>query len=272
MAIQKYLMLGLAGTCLALSVMPMGWTASSARVAWVYNTVQITRGGRWVPAGNGTAVASGAYVRTGNNSRAQIHYADGSVMRLGSRSVARIRDARAKQVNLRQGKAYFKVKPQNQRMRVKTRNAVATVMGTEFVVEVKAPESIQQGQLQPYGLSYASTAPFQLVQADSWLTQITTLSGLVGVSGPDGGPMMELGPGMMTFVGDNQTPQPPQTIDPEQFQQDEELLQNNDGGFANMPLDPANPQQQTGIQQNSPGPQGQLDTTPTTGSLEVIIR
>jgi len=279
MQIKKFLIMGLGSVCLALSATPIGWTASGARVAWTHNTVQVTRGGRWVQAYNGIPVAGGAYVRTGNNSRAQIHYADGSVMRLGSRSVARIREAQRKQVNLNQGKAYFKVKPQPQRMKVQTRNAVATVMGTEFVVEVKAPDSAQQSWLlNPQRLSYGS---MQVAQAggNDLVTQITTISGLVGVSDLRGGNLIEVGPGMSTFVGDNLPPQPPTNVDTEQLQQNEELLQedqfagaNDAGSFANSPMNPDNPQQQTTVQQNSPGSQGNLDTTPTTGSLEVIIK
>lgn len=267
---KKLLIMTLAAGVLALTAqVPESESASSARVAWVYNTVQVTRGGRWVKAGNGTAVASGAYVRTGSNSRAQVHYSDGTVMRLGSRSVARIRGVQQKNVNVHKGKAYFKVKPQQKKMRVKTRTSVATVLGTEFLVEVKEI-STPQAQLKQ-GLSYGSV---QLAQGtDNLITQITTLEGLVGVGDANGNNLVEVGPGMTTFVGENLPPVQPQPAD-QQDLRNEGLLQDDqpDGDLSNDPLDPSNPQQQTNIQQNSPGNQGTLDTSPTTGELEVIIR
>ncbi|MGV3525301.1 MAG: FecR family protein [Candidatus Sericytochromatia bacterium] len=264
----------LALICASLTLTAPAPAASTARVAWTYNTVQITRGGRWVTAGNGSSVASGGYVRTGTNSRAQIHYADGTVMRLGSRSVVRVRDARAKSVQVHRGKAYFKVKPQQQRMRVRTRTAVATVLGTEFVVSVDEMSNQQSHLFQSPVLSYG-TAPTQLAQnQDTWVTEIVTISGLVGVSGLDGQNPIDLGPGMGTLIGNNLPPQQPTAVDLNEFKQEEELLHNEQPGddFANRPLDPGNPQQQITVQQNTPGGQGALNTSPTTGSLEVIIK
>lgn len=265
--LKKFMTIGIAALTLGLTCMPDGWTASTARVAWVYNQVQVTRGGRWVGAGNGTVVASGAYVRTGNNSRAQVHYADGTVMRLGARSVARVREARAKQVQVHRGKAYFKVKPQQQQMKVRTRNSVATVLGTEFVVEIKELGS-KQGQFGPR----LQVGDQQLAQnLDNTLTQITTLEGTVGVSGPNGGPMIELTQGMTTFIGENFIPQPPQQIDLENFEESQKDLMLEED-VATGDLSPDNPAARTTIQQNTPGAQGTQDTSPTTGNLELIIK
>jgi len=135
---KKLLVLGMALIAGALATPPTQ-ALSTANVRWVFNQVQITRGGRWIGAINNTYVLSGAYVRTGYNSRAQLNYADGTVMRLGSATIVRVREAVAKNVQVNRGTAYFKVSPQQQQMRVRTRTAVATVLGTEFVVEVKPP-------------------------------------------------------------------------------------------------------------------------------------
>lgn len=276
---KKLLIIGLASVCTVLTMAPEGQSAATARVAWVRNTVQVTRGGRWVRAYNGVVVNSGAYVRTGSNSRAQIHYADGSVMRLGSRSIARVRYVGSKSVNLRRGKAYFKVNPQRKRMRVRTRTAVATVLGTEFLVEVK--EQAKEAYYHPLSFNQFgySTEPTQYAQAGGGggSTQITTLSGLVGVTDPNGGNPIELGPGMTTFVPENMPPQPPTEADPNQVDQEGLSHDSGKGGeggddLANKPLDPSNPQQRTTVQQNTPGDGGSLDTTPTTGTLEVIIK
>ncbi len=275
---RKLTLMGLGACLLALGIqVPESHSASSARVAWVTNTVQVTRGGRWVRAYSGIPVASGAYVRTGRGSRAQVHYSDGSVMRLGSGSVARVRYVRAKSVHLKRGKAYFKVKKQRRRMRVRTRTSVATVLGTEFLVEVKPMTTISQGA-GFNGLSYGSIQLAQAGGTDNSTTQITTLSGLVGVGDANGDNMIELGPGMTTFIGHNLSPSAPQRADQEQLKregilQDDQVAEGDEqNNLANQPLDPSNPQQQVTIQQNTPGSQGTIDTSPTTGELEVIIR
>lgn len=272
---NKPWILGLAAMMMALAAAPESQSASTARVAWVYNQVQVTRGGRWVGAGNGTSIASGAYVRTGSNSRAQIHYSDGSVMRMGSRSVARVRDTGAKNVQLHKGKAYFKVSPQQKKMKVRTRTAVATVLGTEFVVEVREASSLnaqQMGVLNAQKLSYGTMQVAQ--NTDNLITQITTLDGLVGVSDMNGGNDIQLPPGMTTLIGENLPPAPPQNIDMEQFEQgQEDLGLDDDNDLVSGELDPNNPLARANVQNNSPGSGGgNLDTSPTTGNLEIIIK
>lgn len=274
---RKLTLMGLGACLCALGIyVPESHSANSAQVAWVTNTVQVTRGGRWTKAYSGIPVASGAYVRTGKGSRAQVHYSDGSVMRLGSSSVARVRYVGSKNITLRQGKAYFKVNKQRSPMRVRTRTSVATVLGTEFLVEVR-PTTTANGNFQP-GLRYASMQLAQAGSTDSFITQITTLSGLVGVGDADGGNLIQVGPGMTTFIGQGSPPTPPEQADPAQLE-GEGLLQDDQvaagstpQNLANQPLDPSNPQQQVTIQQNTPGAQGPSNTSPTTGELEVTIR
>ena len=251
---KKLVFAGVTALAILLSTVPEGQTAAPAQMAWTRNVVQYSRGGRWVNAYRGLALNSGAYVRTGSNSRAQIHYADGSVMRLGSRSIARIRYVGSKNVTVSRGKAYFKVSKQRERMKVRTRTAVATVLGTEFVVEVNEPGSDCQ---QDCGQE----------------TRITTLEGNVGVSGTENGPMVELPAGMTTKVGDGETPENPQPagqeeLNPEGLTQDE----GPDSDLKRGPLDPSNPQQQNLIQNNAPGSQGPLENGPLTGELEITIQ
>ena len=269
---KKQLTVAFAALMMGLAAAPEVHSASSAKVAWVYNQVQVTRGGRWVSAGNGTAVGSGAYVRTGTNSRAQIHYADGSVMRLGSRSVARVRNVGGKNVQLHRGKAYFKVRPQQQKMKVRTRSAVATVLGTEFVVEVKSADDVQIGLL-PQVLGFG-TAPQQMAQGalPDVITQITVFQGQVGVSDPNLQNMVNLTTGMMTLVGQGLPPAPPEPIDLNNFEREQnDLGLDNDNDIAQGGVDPSNPLYNNQVQLNSPGSQGNLGTPPQTGSLTVII-
>lgn len=251
---KKLLFTGFTALAMMLAAVPEGHSANSAQMQWTRNVVQYARGGRWVNAYRGLPLNSGAYVRTGSDSRAQIKYADGTIMRLGSRSIARIRYAASKNVTVSRGKAYFKVQKQRSRMKVRTRTAVATVLGTEFVVEVKdstgCTVSCEDG------------------------TKFTTLEGNVGVAGIDGNGMVELGAGMTTEVSQGENPTAPQSatngdLNPEGLTEDNE---GPDGDLARQGLDPSNPQQQLLIQQNSPGPQNTLDTGAATGTLDVTIQ
>ena len=251
---KKIFLTGLTALAMMLSTVPESHSASSAQMQWTRNVVQYARGGRWVNAYRGLPLNSWAYVRTGSNSRAQIRYADGSIMRLGSRSIARIRYVGSKNVTVRRGKAYFKVNKQRSRMKVRTRTAVATVLGTEFVVEVQENPGCTSGCEDT--------------------TKLTTLEGNVGVSAPDGSGMVELGAGMTTEVNQGQKPKAPQSagrgdLNPEGLSEDSE---GPDGDLAKQGLDPSNPQQQLLIQQNSPGPQSGLDTGAATGTLDVTIQ
>lgn len=285
---KRILALGLAGICLVLAAPKETQADSSARVAWTHNTVQVNRAGKWVSASRGTPLSSGTYVRTGANSRAQIHYADGSVVRLGSRSIARIRSAASKQVQLHKGKAYFKVQKQKQNMRVRTRTAVATVLGTEFMVSVeeKAPTQTsvlpwpdRTGLSGEMALGYSS-ALFPIAQGalPDVVTQITVFQGQVGVSDPNLQNMVNLTTGMMTLVGQGLPPAPPEPVDLNAVRQQENVTQEgpadngnqNNNNFANSAVSPDNPQQQVQVNQNSPGQN--LNTSPTTGELEVIIK
>jgi ferric-dicitrate binding protein FerR (iron transport regulator) len=251
---KKLLFTGFTALAMMLATVPESRSASPAQMQWTRNVVQYARGGRWVNAYRGLPLNSGAYVRTGSDSRAQIQYADGTIMRMGSRSIARIRYVGSKNVTVSRGKAYFKVSKQRSRMKVRTRTAVATVLGTEFVVEVK------------------DIAGCTSDCGDT--TKFTTLEGNVGVSGIDGNGMIELGAGMTTEVSRGQNPQTPQSagngdLNPEGLSEDKE---GPDGDLARQGLDPSNPQQQLLIQQNSPGVQGSLDTGAATGTLDVTIQ
>lgn len=280
---KKLFTLSLTGAVLLLATPRETQADSSARVAWTHNTVQVNQGGRWISAFRGMPLSSGTYVRTGSDSRAQIHYADGSVIRLGSRSIARIRALGAKQVQLHKGKAYFKVQKQRQIMRVRTRTAVATVLGTEFMVSVEEkpsnhsafmPWPDRSGISQPLG--YGSFFPLAQGALPDYITMVTVFEGSVGVSDLNMQNMVNLTSGMMTLVGQGLPPAPPEPANLDTLRQDPITQEGSGdggerkGGFANSPISPDNPQQQVQVQQNSPGQN--LNTSPTTGELEVVIK
>jgi hypothetical protein len=268
--------LALAGAILAMNVPQAVWSAPAARLAWTHKTVQVRSGNAWVGGYRSMPLNSGAYVRTGTDSRAQIQYTDGTVVRLGSRSVARVRYVKNKEVQIAKGKAWFKVAKQKQPMRVRTRTAVATVLGTEFVIDVK--ESATQQSLLP-SISDMASQPLLNVGMDlaqlppSGPLTIHVLEGLVNMGGNTnlrGGMMLELDAnGGILNQG---------SFNVDQFRQQEGLPQENedpnqDQGdkLADEPVAPENPTQQIQVRQNGPD-NTNLTTSPTTGDLEVVIR
>lgn len=107
--------------------------AGSARVTHVFGLVQARAGSGWQAAGLNQTLYPGMTLRTGSNSRSEIRYHDGSLVRLGSRTILRVRSA--KDLRLLRGKTWIK-KQHNpgERMRIRTPIAVATVIGTELFV------------------------------------------------------------------------------------------------------------------------------------------
>jgi len=107
--------------------------ASSAKITHVFGLVQARSGAAWNKANPNQALYPGMTLRTGGNSRTEIRYTDGSVVRLGSRTILRVRPA--KDLRLLRGKTWIKKHhDKSQKMRIRTPIAVATVIGTELFV------------------------------------------------------------------------------------------------------------------------------------------
>lgn len=117
----------------SLSFSPAGESAgASATITHVLGTVQARSGSGWRGVGANARLYPGMTLRTGDRSRSQLRYDDGSVVRLGPRTLLRIRAAR--DLRLIRGKTLVQ-KPRNgQQLRVRTPIAHATVIGTELFV------------------------------------------------------------------------------------------------------------------------------------------
>jgi ferric-dicitrate binding protein FerR (iron transport regulator) len=130
---------------------------SSARISHITGQVQARLGASWGRAGLNQALYPGMTVRTGSASRTEIRYRDGSVIRMGSRTLLRIRAAH--DLRLLQGKTWIKKQHDPaQKLKIRTPIAVATVIGTELFVSHNAQE----------------------------VSHVTTLNGVVEVTGPQG--------------------------------------------------------------------------------------
>ncbi len=117
----------------SFAVTPVSYGAgANATVTDVLGTVQVRTRVGWRGTFRNVKLFPGMSLRTGRNSRTQIRYDDGSVVRLGSNSLMRIRPSRS--VRLLRGKTWIKKTKNNQRFQVRTPMAQATVLGTELFV------------------------------------------------------------------------------------------------------------------------------------------
>lgn len=133
--LKQTLLAGVSGI-LALSALlmaPAGQSAgASASITSVLGTVQVRTVAGWRGAVAPQRLYAGMTLRTGDRSRSQVRYDDGTVVRLGARTLMRVREAR--DLRLLKGKTWIKKQKNNQQLRVRTPIAQATVIGTELFV------------------------------------------------------------------------------------------------------------------------------------------
>jgi ferric-dicitrate binding protein FerR (iron transport regulator) len=172
--------------------------ASSAKVTHAFGTVQARSGSAWNSARNNTALYPGMTLRTGRNSRSEIRYTDGSVVRLGSRTVIRVRAA--KDLRLLRGKTWIKKQhDKSQRMHIRTPIAVATVIGTELFVS----------------------------HNEKNISHVTTLNGVVEVSNEQG-ETKKVGPGEWVEIEPNKPMEDPTKFDWNALKKQERFLMDLD--------------------------------------------
>lgn len=116
-------------------------------------SVQIQRGGAKVPATVGTAIRTSDIIVTGADGSAGVTFTDNSLVSVGPNSVFAIDKYRFDSTthagefegNLKQGRLAAvsgkMVKQSPESMKIRTPSAVMGVRGTEFVVQVDAPQA-----------------------------------------------------------------------------------------------------------------------------------
>lgn len=174
----------------------IGHTApgASATVTSLVGSVQTRTRVGWRNTINSQRLYPGMTVRTGGRSRLQIRYDDGSVVRLGSRSILRVRQAR--NLRLMRGKTWIKKKKDQARpLRVRTPIAQATVIGTELFVS----------------------------HNDKNVSHITTLTGHVEVE-TDKGEKTTVHPGMWVEIEPNKPLEEPTKFDWNELKKNERFL------------------------------------------------
>jgi ferric-dicitrate binding protein FerR (iron transport regulator) len=94
---------------------------------------------KWKPVTEGQPIFVGSSIRTGLRSVAEIRYDDGTLTRIGSRTNLVIND---RKINIKRGYIWGKVnKALTKGLKVFGPNAVASIVGTEFFVEVNRDNS-----------------------------------------------------------------------------------------------------------------------------------
>lgn len=100
----------------------------------VNNRVEIKTSKSWNKLKSGVNVFVGDSIRTGLRSTAEIKYDDGTKTRIGSRSNIIIND---RKITINKGYIWGKVdKHKTSGLKIITSNAIASIIGTEFFVEV----------------------------------------------------------------------------------------------------------------------------------------
>jgi ferric-dicitrate binding protein FerR (iron transport regulator) len=104
------------------------------------NRVEISRGGAWSAAAAGQALNIGDQLRTGEDSRATVQLADGSVLQLDELTTIQIKppsEAGDKAtLNLPKGSAFFFSRGKSREVKIETPAANGAIRGTAFVLHV----------------------------------------------------------------------------------------------------------------------------------------
>lgn len=167
--------------------------APSSTITHVLGTVQVRTRAGWRGSVTGTRLYPGMTLRTGKSSRTQLRYDDGSVVRLGSNSVLRVRNAQ--DLRLVKGKTWIKKQKSNQKVRVRTPVAHATVIGTELFVS----------------------------HNEENISHVTTLTGIVEVEN-DRGEKTMVNPGEWVEIEPDKPLEKPTKFDWDELKKNERLL------------------------------------------------
>lgn len=107
--------------------------------------VRLTRSSKWLPGKLGQLLSHGVHLRTGGEGRAEVSYRDGTIARIGPKALLVLDQTRQKYGRLGwgrflSGQVWLKI-AKGQRAEIVTPAAVATVVGTEFVLDVSEKQA-----------------------------------------------------------------------------------------------------------------------------------
>jgi hypothetical protein len=107
--------------------------------------IRLTKSSQWLPAKLGQLLSHGDRLRTGGAGRAEVSYRDGTIARIGPKALLVLdqlqpRHARLGWGRFLAGQVWLKI-AKGQRAEIITPAAVATVVGTEFVLDVSEKQA-----------------------------------------------------------------------------------------------------------------------------------
>jgi hypothetical protein len=247
------------------------------------NKVEIKYGeSLWREASMNQLVRPGTSIRTGALSRAELIYPDGTITRVGSRTNFTVLDKSFRAVKVERGKLWFKVTKKSYGLKIYSPTAVAAITGTEGFAQVGGNEpDDEKSSANPKNTRIASNDPNFSNKIAEGETNMTFSFGLeegsanvykVDVNGEPMGDPTAVGIGqLLTFTDGNFMLE---NLGPEVIHN-----QNNDvsepdqvagGNPSGEALGPDNVV--TEEIPNNPNGAQDLNTSPTTGDLEIIIK
>ena len=195
---------------------------------------------QWAAAKPRMALNDGEFVRTGADARVELRYPDGTLARLAPTTTLQLQPAdvggKGRALKVLAGKIWMKVTKGRRDTRVYTPSAVATIVGTEFVIEVTAEQQ----------------------------TICTVLEGAIDVSHllQNIAGQVTVTAGTQTLVAPSAPPVAPLPVNVEQFRQRDPAL-TEAAPAATVPVEPEGKQEDTNASQALDGRGGRTDPAGT---------
>ncbi|MBC7474611.1 MAG: FecR domain-containing protein [Candidatus Sericytochromatia bacterium] len=237
------------------------------------NKVELKYGASvWREASRGQLLRPGTSIRTGSLSKVELSYPDGSLTRIGSRTVLTVLDKSYRAVRVDSGKVWFKVAKKSSGFRIYSPTAVAAITGTEGYVEFNNDEKLETNDIKTIDKNDLSHSGFNTGLVEGHLNvykQSNENGDLIGnpsevnagqVLNFNGGSFSVKDIGVENILNQNLDVSTP----------DSTASNNTNGNISSNKLDRTNPTtEQVPSTINS---QQNINNSPTTGSLEVIIK
>jgi ferric-dicitrate binding protein FerR (iron transport regulator) len=116
---------------------------TTAKIASFKNSVQLKyHSSLWRNATLNQQVKPGTSIRTGEGSKAQIIYQDGTITNIGSRTSLTVLDKKTREVKIISGNFWYKVTKKSFGLKIYLPNAIATITGTEGGVKVETNKTV----------------------------------------------------------------------------------------------------------------------------------
>lgn len=263
----------------------------------IKNKVEVKFGSSlWREASINQLIRPGSSIRTGSRSKVELMYPDGTITRLGSRTNMTVLEKASRSVKVESGKIWFKVAKKSIGYKVYSPTAVAAITGTEGFVESGDVEDDEKevnlnNKFASKDGSYKIAEGMDNYKAGLVEGTMDIFSKLGADGEPIGDPINIIAGKIYLFDGTNfrlidipindilnqykdiSLPDPDTQENPNNNNNNPNNNNNNNNGnpnVQNQKLDPSNPT--TEKIPNTINKQQDINNSPTTGDLEIIIK